>query len=71
MTYGEVTTENGVDRYDCCDEITCPYCGNEETDSWECDFGDEGDYDHICGECGNTFLYNRSVEVSYSSWRKE
>jgi hypothetical protein len=43
-------------------ELTCPYCGCEAGDSWEVS-GDDGDYE--CGDCGETFLYSRHVEVTY------
>lgn len=70
MTSGEVTTENGVDRYDCCDEITCPYCGKSPNYSEECDDGEEGTFERECGSCGKPFMYSRHVSISYSSWRK-
>lgn len=47
------------------DEITCPYCGAEWSDSWE--MSDSGE--EICDECGNKFWYEREVSVSYTSHR--
>ena len=49
-------------------EIVCPYCGYEHGDSWE-QSGDDGDID--CDECGKEFTYNRDIEVSYSTEKKE
>ena len=44
------------------DEITCPYCGNVDTDSWECsDSGEE-----VCSDCQSTFSYEINVSVSYN-----
>lgn len=46
------------------DEIVCPYCGEEFTDSWEF----EPDMDTIdCYECGMEFKYERNVSVTYST----
>jgi hypothetical protein len=44
--------------------ITCPYCGHQNKDSWECT-NDDGEID--CGACGSTFFYERIVDVSYST----
>lgn len=49
------------------DEITCPHCGNEFTDSWECE--DEGN--HTCDECGKEFSHNRDICVTYSTFKKD
>ena len=45
-------------------EIVCPHCGAEWSDSWECanDYGEEE-----CDECEKKFSYNRDVEVTYST----
>ena len=45
------------------DEVTCPYCRQEQSDSWE--YTDDGEAD--CGECGYEFSFTRNVEVTYSS----
>ena len=45
------------------DEITCPYCGYELSDSWECSDEDI----NICDTCGSEYEYTRVVEVSYTS----
>lgn len=44
--------------------ITCPHCGDEDTDSWEA-----GDSDDAleCDNCKSVFSYQRDVEVTYSS----
>ena len=45
-------------------EVTCPYCDLEFSDSWK--MSDEDDYE--CG-CGKTFSYAREVSVTYTSYR--
>lgn len=46
------------------DEIVCPYCGYEDTDSWE----QTPETDIIdCRDCGKKFLYNRDVLVTYTT----
>ena len=45
------------------EEITCPVCGFEFSDSWE--FEDCGEI--TCGACGSELEWNRMVEVSYST----
>lgn len=44
------------------DELVCPYCGYEKTDSWEY-HEDEGGVD--CDECDKSYLYTRVVTVEY------
>lgn len=48
-------------------EIVCPYCGNEESDSWE--FSESGE--HECSVCDNEFTYERNITVEYSTAKKE
>lgn len=45
-------------------EITCPYCGTEEGDSWEADDEDDNRY---CDTCGALFKYQKEVSISYYS----
>lgn len=49
-------------------EITCPYCGYEYSDSWECG-RDEDEYsdNEECPECGKIFHWIRHIDVSYES----
>ena len=49
----------------CTDDITCPYCGYELQDSWECDADGEID----CEECDNSFSYYSERDVRYWSER--
>lgn len=51
------------------DEIVCPHCFYEFSDSWE--FGKEECGEEECPECGNEFTWTRQVEVSYSTKIKE
>ena len=48
------------------DETTCPYCGHEESDSWEI-AGDDDCGETECGSCDKKYLFSRSVSVSYST----
>jgi predicted RNA-binding Zn-ribbon protein involved in translation (DUF1610 family) len=48
------------------EEITCPHCGQEVWNSWECS---DYDYQVECGSCNKLFGYSRHVEVSYSSYK--
>lgn len=45
-------------------EVTCPYCGHENSNSWE--LSDEED-EYECPNCGSTFSYQRNVTVEYCS----
>lgn len=50
------------------DEITCPWCGHEETDSWE--FDGEYDDEYECEHCGRPFVLERVVDITYTSKRR-
>lgn len=50
------------------ENITCPWCGYEDTDSWE--FDAEYDVDYECPSCGKPFILERIVEVTYTSKRR-
>lgn len=45
------------------EQIKCPFCGYEESNSWE--FDDDGT--HECGRCGGEFSWERIVTVEYNS----
>ena len=54
-------------KCDCTDEIVCPYCGYEFTDSWwlnDCDSAE-------CEECGKEFKLYVECSVTYSTEKKE
>jgi hypothetical protein len=44
--------------------LICPYCGYEDSDSWE--LLDDDD-EHECGRCGAVISYKRVVTVEYNS----
>jgi len=44
--------------------VTCPYCGYKDADSWELSDGED---EHECGRCGATMSYERIVTVEYNS----
>lgn len=50
------------------DDIKCPVCGCEISDSWEYS---EDDGKEICDGCGATLEWTREIEVSYSTSVKE
>lgn len=54
------------DELDCshADELICPYCGEEQGDSWELQ-GEDGEM--ACGSCCRSFGWSRHVSVSYTS----
>ena len=45
------------------DEITCPYCGYKEADSWE--MQDSGNT--FCGSCEKEFFVEIETEIKYTS----
>lgn len=44
--------------------LICPYCGYENTDSWELPDDDE---EYECGRCGAIISYERVITVEYNS----
>jgi len=49
-------------------EITCPYCGWIDGDSWESNLDNDGDEEVIeCPECHKKFAVTMNVVVSYNS----
>jgi len=47
-------------------EITCPYCGHEFSDSW-----DYSDNEVECPECDKAFTFERHTEVTYTSHKAD
>lgn len=54
------------------DEIVCPYCGHEFTESFDYRISEWGE-DVSCQneECGKTFRAISEISVTYSSWVKK
>ena len=50
------------------DEITCPYCGEKQGNSWEYNKWGEGEIDCDCGE---TYDFSVDVEVTYQTFKKQ
>ena len=51
-------------------DITCPYCGWTDTDSWESDLDSDGDsdvFDCQNEECGKKFQAIVNMETTYTS----
>lgn len=59
---------SGENEPSCTDEITCPWCGYEQMDSYEMSDSDD---ECECGNCEKIFSYERHIEVTYSSSRVE
>ena len=55
------------------DSLVCPWCGYDDPDSWEIDFGAgmEGDIIHGCVSCGKPMLATRVVNVTYTTTKHE
>jgi hypothetical protein len=52
---------------DLTENCICPYCGYEDTDSWELS-GDDGETNETtCGSCGEDFEYSRNITITFSS----
>jgi len=49
-------------------EITCPYCGLVQSDSWDRDY-DEGVDE--CERCENEFQWRRDIDVTYGTEQME
>ena len=49
------------------DEIVCPWCGYEFSDSWE--FGNGGEFTELedCPECDKSFYASRTITVAYTT----
>ena len=60
-----------IDEFDCShnEEIVCPYCGYEHSDSWEIATGDDWrkPVDYECDECGKAFIVDIEISTTYSS----
>lgn len=52
--------------------VICPYCGYEDRDSWEIDFGEslEGETEIFCGNCGKEFTASRTATIYYHSFKR-
>jgi hypothetical protein len=58
-------------EHECTDEIVCPYCGYEFSESYEFGDGFSEDLDIIDCDCGESFYGSRSIMVSYSTEKLE
>ena len=62
-------TRSQID-YEYVSEITCPYCGWKDRDSWEHGLRDGEDVDIECGQCDESFNVGCCIDVSYTSEKK-
>jgi DNA-directed RNA polymerase subunit RPC12/RpoP len=49
------------------DEIVCPHCGHEMSDSWEYLDGNRTKGSADCGECEKTFKWEAEYSVTYTT----
>ena len=52
---------------DCQDQPVCPFCFQNQSDAWE--YGHESQ-DIDCESCGETFVMNVDVSVTYDTHKK-
>jgi transcription elongation factor Elf1 len=52
-------------------EITCPWCGHETSNSWEVESGSEDLGLQLCNECEKGFYATRNISVDYSTRKAE
>lgn len=60
--------EEGDSILDFASEPICPYCGHEQSDAWEIGDGTE---EIDCGNCHQAMTFERDVEVTYTTGKKE
>jgi len=72
MSEMESTKPNPIDELDYLhnDEVVCPYCDYEHSDSWDFGLKDGNESEIECGDCEKTFTVISELEVHYSTWRK-
>lgn len=51
--------------------ITCPYCGWEDKDSWESWLNDGDQIEFICGACDHSFLVRCDIDITYTSHKED
>lgn len=49
------------------DEMVCPYCKTEQSDSWEYLMNDNEDGTAECGECGKEFKWHADHSTTYDT----
>ncbi len=52
-------------------EITCPYCGYKDINSWECGMYDGDEEEDECKHCGETFTVSCEVSRTFTSAKKK
>jgi transcription elongation factor Elf1 len=56
-----------MEEYDYENDITCPYCGYKDRDSWEVMSGEEDLGVIECGHCCKEFEAFRNVSITYTT----
>lgn len=65
----EISMSKDID-HEYTDEIVCPYCGYEFTDSWE--YSDTQDEQVVdCHDCGEEFLLYMHVTIDYTTYKRK
>ena len=57
--------------HDLTDEIVCPHCGYEMSDSWECHLLPDDEQILECSECGEKYKATCVITVEYSTEKLE
>lgn len=47
--------------------VTCPWCGHQDSDSWERHMNDGDCEEEECGKCGMPFVVSCIVTVEFST----
>jgi DNA-directed RNA polymerase subunit RPC12/RpoP len=48
-------------------EITCPYCGYQETESYEHEYEDCEENTQECGRCEREFKVVKTIQILYTT----
>lgn len=51
------------------DEVICPWCNHEHSDSWDYAWYANDHAEITCEECGKDFTAFREFTATYYSWR--
>ena len=55
----------------CTDEVVCPHCGFEYSDSWEFHLNNDNQQEIECCECQKSFYMIPEFSVHYSTYKME
>ena len=49
------------------DDVVCPYCGHEDSDTWE--MSESGS--STCGSCEKEFMFDTEQSRTFSTWKAD